>query len=114
MPIRYLMGLLPTREERCLLADGATARAARAAPFNLVRSGRPSLTHGIQSGDVTATRAVVWARSDRPARMVVEVSTAGLRFFGHVTIDAATAVMTVRLRDLAGATLYSVDLDPPG
>jgi alkaline phosphatase D len=58
-----------------LLADGATARTARAAPFNLVRSGRPSLTHGIQSGDVTATGAVVWARSDRPARMVVEVST---------------------------------------
>jgi alkaline phosphatase D len=39
---------------------------------------------------------------------------AGLQFFGHVTIDAATGMMTVRLRDLAGATLYSVDLDPAG
>jgi alkaline phosphatase D len=47
---------------------------APAAPA-LVRSGRPGLTHGVQSGDVTARSAVVWARADRPARMLVEVST---------------------------------------
>jgi alkaline phosphatase D len=29
----------------------------------------------VQSGDVSASRAVVWSRSDRPARMVVEWST---------------------------------------
>lgn len=29
------------------------------------------LTHGIASGDVTATRAVVWGRCDRPTRMSV-------------------------------------------
>ncbi|MQA04240.1 MAG: alkaline phosphatase [Streptosporangiales bacterium] len=40
----------------------------------LVRGGRPALTHGVQSGDVGATSATVWARSDRPARMLVEVS----------------------------------------
>ena len=33
---------------------------------------RPVLTHGLQSGDVTADAAVVWARSDRLARLVVE------------------------------------------
>jgi alkaline phosphatase D len=30
------------------------------------------LTHGIASGDVTATEAVIWARSNRAAQMVVE------------------------------------------
>ena len=38
-----------------------------------VRS-RPVLTHGIQSGDVTARSAVVWARADRPSRMRVELA----------------------------------------
>ncbi|PGH42323.1 alkaline phosphatase [Micromonospora sp. WMMA1996] len=37
-------------------------------------SGRPSLTHGVQSGDVTADSALVWTRADRPGRMLVEVS----------------------------------------
>ena len=33
---------------------------------------RPGFPSGVQSGDVQADRAVVWARSDRPARMWVE------------------------------------------
>jgi alkaline phosphatase D len=41
----------------------------------LVRSGRPAVTHGVQAGDVTASTGVVWARADRPARMLVELST---------------------------------------
>src|SRR5262245_25546285 len=36
---------------------------------------RPAITHGIQSGDVSADSGVVWARADRPARMLVDVST---------------------------------------
>jgi alkaline phosphatase D len=52
------------------LLGGGTAAASP----GLVRSGRPRLTHGVQSGDVTAHEAVVWARSDRPARMVVDVA----------------------------------------
>jgi alkaline phosphatase D len=39
---------------------------------------------------------------------------AGLQFFGLVRIDNDNAVMTVRLMDVAGATLYSVDLVPVG
>jgi alkaline phosphatase D len=39
---------------------------------------------------------------------------AGLQFFGHVTIDAASEQMTVRLKDLGGATLFEVTLDPAG
>ncbi|MBO0891487.1 MAG: alkaline phosphatase D family protein [Acidothermales bacterium] len=56
------------------LALPATAAPARRAA-SLVSSGTPELTHGIQSGDVRATSATVWARSDRPARMLVQVST---------------------------------------
>ncbi|MBX2814302.1 MAG: alkaline phosphatase D family protein [Myxococcales bacterium] len=36
---------------------------------------RPVLTEGIQIGDVSEDRAIVWARSDRPARMHVEWDT---------------------------------------
>ena len=37
---------------------------------------------------------------------------AGLQFFGFVRISAATRVMTVTLRNLAGETIYTIDLDP--
>jgi alkaline phosphatase D len=53
-----------------LLGTGTGPRAAA-----LVRSGRPRLTHGVQSGDVSADGGVVWTRADRPARMSVDVST---------------------------------------
>jgi alkaline phosphatase D len=36
---------------------------------------RPLITHGVQSGDVSIDTGVVWARADRPSRMLVEVST---------------------------------------
>ncbi|RRQ14416.1 alkaline phosphatase D family protein [Corynebacterium bovis] len=35
---------------------------------------RPSVTHGVASGDVSADGALIWARADRPARMIVETS----------------------------------------
>src|SRR5688500_3380858 len=36
---------------------------------------RPAVSHGVQCGDVTADRAVVWARADRPSRLMVEWAT---------------------------------------
>jgi alkaline phosphatase D len=42
----------------------------------LSRAGdRPLLTHGLQSGDVSASSGVVWARADRPSRVQIEVAT---------------------------------------
>ena len=35
---------------------------------------RPILTHGVQSGDVSVSSGVVWARADRPSRMHVEIA----------------------------------------
>ncbi|WP_020577847.1 alkaline phosphatase D family protein [Actinopolymorpha alba] len=40
----------------------------------VLRSGRPRLTNGIASGDPTAGSSVIWARADRTARLLVEVS----------------------------------------
>jgi alkaline phosphatase D len=37
---------------------------------------------------------------------------AGLQFFGQVDIDGATKVMTVQLKDLSGATLFTQELEP--
>ncbi|MFF0483510.1 alkaline phosphatase D family protein [Streptomyces sp. NPDC004435] len=37
-------------------------------------AGRPEARWGVQTGDVTARSGLVWARSDRPARMIVETS----------------------------------------
>jgi alkaline phosphatase D len=64
------------------LAAGATGAAATtglyggraaAAPL-LVRTDRPALTLGVQSGDVRPGRALLWARADRPSRLVAEIS----------------------------------------
>ena len=36
---------------------------------------RPALPYGVQSGDVTGDRAIVWSKTDRPARLLVEYAT---------------------------------------
>ncbi|MET9109676.1 alkaline phosphatase D family protein, partial [Streptomyces zhihengii] len=43
----------------------------------LALSGRPRAGWGVQTGDVTTTSGLVWVRSDRPARMIVETSATG-------------------------------------
>ncbi len=40
----------------------------------IARAGRPVITHGVQTGDVTQSRAIIWSRADRPSRMIVEVA----------------------------------------
>ncbi len=46
-----------------------------ARPFLSRAADRPQITHGVQSGDVGIDSGVVWARSDRPSRMQIEVAT---------------------------------------
>ena len=46
-----------------------------ARPYLSRAADRPQIAGGIQSGDVSADSAVIWARADRPARMQVECST---------------------------------------
>ncbi|HSA50858.1 MAG TPA: alkaline phosphatase D family protein [Yinghuangia sp.] len=54
---------------------GGSASAASGDAPGLLVSGRPELTHGVQSGDATASSAIVWGRADRPGRLVVEYGT---------------------------------------
>jgi alkaline phosphatase D len=54
---------------------GITMAHAIASPFVSRAADRPRITHGVQSGDVSVDSGVVWARTDRPARMLVEVAT---------------------------------------
>src|SRR6266540_1699408 len=57
-----------------LAAASVPGGRALAAP-GVIRSDRPAVSHGIQSGDVTVHSGLIWARADRPARMHVEWST---------------------------------------
>lgn len=55
-------------------SDGP-ARAQPAPALIVPERARPQATHGLQFGDVTPGRAIVWSRCDRPARMLVEYAT---------------------------------------
>ncbi|KPI11125.1 Alkaline phosphatase D-related protein [Actinobacteria bacterium OK074] len=69
---------LPGR--RSVLRGSLVASAALALPSSLraapafALSGRPSAGWGVQAGDVTADSGLIWVRSDRAARMIVETS----------------------------------------
>lgn len=65
---------------------------------------RPRITHGVQSGDITANRAIIWSRVDRPAQMIVEYATResftdSRRIVGPAALE--TSDLTARL-DLGG------------
>jgi alkaline phosphatase D len=58
-----------------LAASGRRAAGDTAPAVVTSDKTRPVVTHGVQSGDVLADRAMVWSRADRPAQMIVEWST---------------------------------------
>src|SRR5437868_7785744 len=67
-----------TRRQLLVRSASAVALAGLgglAKPYLSRAADRPQISGGIQSGDVSAGSAVVWARTDRPARMQVECST---------------------------------------
>jgi len=66
-----------------LAALGGLAR-----PYLSRAADRPQITCGLQSGDVSADSAAIWARADRPARMKVEC--AGVESFKTI-IGSASA-----------------------
>jgi alkaline phosphatase D len=92
-------------------------RAGAAAPFLVARSSsafpaiiqsetnRPAMPQGVASGDVMPGRAVVWSRTDRPARMLVEYSTTDKfanvqRRIGPAALDSSDFTARVILTDL--------------
>ncbi|GAA2062999.1 alkaline phosphatase D family protein [Williamsia deligens] len=97
-------------------AVGLAGSRASASP-GLLRA-RPTLTHGIASGDPRTDGALVWARSDTPARMIVEASplenfALARRFVGPVLTPATDGTGRVRVTGMPpGATVhYRVTLE---
>ncbi|MEO1138285.1 MAG: alkaline phosphatase D family protein [Pseudomonadota bacterium] len=63
----------PTR--RAILASGTAFAATFAMPSISRASARPNFTHGVQSGDVDMSSGMIWTRTDRPAKVMTEIST---------------------------------------
>jgi alkaline phosphatase D len=98
---------LPTFSRRRFLAHGAAlgGGALVAGVPALVRSARPELTHGVQSGDVSGRAAVVWARANRTSRMLLDVDTSdsfrnARRLRGPVARRASDFTAQLELEDL--------------
>ncbi|RKN08591.1 alkaline phosphatase D family protein [Streptomyces radicis] len=82
------------------------------APPAFARSGRPAARWGTQVGDVTDSSGLVWVRSDRPARMIVETSPTesyrnATRWRGPLLGEGTDFTGTVPLRGLpAGEQIH--------
>ncbi|MBX9841554.1 MAG: alkaline phosphatase D family protein [Xanthobacteraceae bacterium] len=95
---------LLTRRTFLARAASATALATTetiAKPYLSYAASRPQITHGIQSGDVSTDSAVVWARADRPSRMVVEAATTD----SFKDIRSAVAIDALPESDFTGKAL---------
>src|SRR5689334_22668055 len=89
----------------------AASAACRRGPA--IVTSKTLITHGVQSGDVQSGRAVVWARCNEPARMLVEWRTSRSArwnrvagplvngesdFAGHAVIDRLPDGQTIEYR----------------
>ena len=68
-------------------------------------------TFGPNDLDATFGPELVYVKAPAPGQVNLPPS-AGMQFFGQVDIDGASEVMTVRLKDMAGATLFTQELVP--
>src|SRR5262249_12433089 len=78
MPGRLCAGSAMTRRRLLTTVASATATSLSTtvkAPALIGSVQRPLVTHGVQSGDVSTDSGMVWARTDRPARMLIEAAT---------------------------------------
>ena len=92
--------------------DPNRARFQEFAPFWEFVSGPLNAgTFGPNELDATFGPEAVFVQAPEPGRFNLPPS-AGMQFFGQVDIDGRTEVMTVRLKDLAGATLFTQELTP--
>jgi alkaline phosphatase D len=66
-----------TKDRRRFLSDAARAVGGLMIGPAILRQDtvRPSISSGTATGDIAGDRAIIWSRTDRPARMLVEWST---------------------------------------
>ena len=88
---RFLGGALAAGG--ALLGAGAWPRRA------LPQTSRPGIPFGVQTGEVTQDRAVVWSASDRPARLLIEYAATERFRLEARTISRLSSPNTVRLYD---------------
>jgi alkaline phosphatase D len=92
-------------------APGPSGAAAPSIPPGVVRRGRPSLPSGVATGDVTSRSAVLWSRTDRRARLVVDLTSRGrfdraVRLRGPITGPNADFTAQLPLRGLRPGQRY--------
>lgn len=98
--------------QKAPLALGAAGLVAARPGRVFAQAARPQFTHGLQTGDVVGDRAVLWARADRPARLIVEWSTTesfarSTKVAGPETLDVDDYTARVTVRDLpAGQQIF--------
>jgi alkaline phosphatase D len=66
---------------------------------------RPAIRYGVASGDVTSSAAIIWSRTDRPSRMLVEYATTesfanAQRVQGPAALAVDDFTARIDLRDL--------------
>ena len=69
------MSKLLSPSRRALLAGGTAFAAGLAIPSLSRASSRPVFSHGLQSGDVDTSSGMIWSRTDRPSKVMMEIST---------------------------------------
>ena len=95
---------------RTFLSTSLKAAGGYAFTTGLIRQdgARPGIPFGTSSGDVTRDRAIIWSRTDRPSRMLVEWS----------TTESFQNARRVRGPNATGASGYTARIDvtgiPPG
>lgn len=102
--------------------SGILAHAQAPAVITL-DAARPQLPSGVMSGDITHGRAVLWSRSDRPARLHIELATreslqGALRLTGPAALEVSDHTAHLDLSGLAPGQTYFYrarfqDLDNP-
>ncbi len=72
----------------------------------------PKIPYGVASGDITGGNAIIWSRSDRPARMIVEYDTTDSfgnvqRVIGPAALETSDYTARVNLANLpAGQQIF--------
>ncbi|TDO49953.1 alkaline phosphatase D [Kribbella sp. VKM Ac-2527] len=99
-----------TAASASLALPGVAAATTTASP-SVVRRDRPGLPSGIATGDVTSQSAIVWSRTDRRARLVVDLTSHGrfdkaIRLRGPITGPDADFTAQLPLRGLRPGQQY--------
>ncbi len=76
---------------------------------------RPGIPYGVACGDISDDSVIIWSRSDRPARMIVEYSTnesfrRGRRVFGPNALEDSDFTARLNLAESGKLTPRSTNI----